>query len=75
MFKFVKCSKLFPPAAWADLKFLSMDREQLAIGMLKWTKNPIHHSLTQINEEDKLTQKLAKEMFKNIMGCAFSHFA
>ena len=47
MFKFVKYSKLFPPAAWADLKFLSMDREQLALGMLKWTKNPIHHSLTR----------------------------
>jgi hypothetical protein len=72
MFKFVKYGKLYPPQAWADLKFLSMDRHELALGMLKHTKNPIHHSLTQINEEDKLTQKLAKEMFKNIMGCQSS---
>lgn len=69
MFKFHKFGKLYPPQAWADLKFLSMDRDQLAAGQLKWTKNPIHNSLTQIPEEDKLTQKLAKEMFKNIMGC------
>jgi myosin heavy subunit len=68
MFKFVKYGKLYPNNAWADLKFLSMDREQLASGMLRWTKQPIHNSLTQIPEEDKLTQKLAKELFKNILG-------
>lgn len=68
-----KFGKLYPPQAWADLKFLSMDRDQLAAGQLKWTKNPIHNSLTQIPEEDKLTQKLAKEMFKNIMGCQWTH--
>jgi len=68
LFKFPKYPRLFPPAAWADLKFLSMDREQLAMGMLRHTKNPIHHTLTQIREDDKTTHKLAKELFKNIMG-------
>ena len=68
MFKFVKYGKLYPPAAWADLKFLSLARDELAAGMLKHSKNPIHNSLTQIPEEDKVTQKLAKEMFKNILG-------
>jgi len=67
-FKFHKYGKLYPREAWADLKFLSMDREQLAVGMLKHTKSSIHHSLTQIEEEDKVTQSLAKAMFKNILG-------
>jgi hypothetical protein len=62
--QFIKYAKLYPALAWSELKFLSMDRDQLALGMLKWTKNPIHNSLTQIAEEDKVTQKLAKEMFK-----------
>lgn len=64
MFKFVKYGKLYPNSAWADLKFLTLDREQLAMGMLKWNKNPIHNSLTQIPEEDKITNRLAKDMFK-----------
>ncbi len=67
-FKFPKYGKLYPREAWADLKFLCMDREQLALGMLKHTKNTIHNSLTQIDEEDKITQGLAKAMFKNILG-------
>ena len=67
--------KLYPREAWADLKFLSMDREQLALGMLRHTKSAIHNSLTQIDEEDKVTQSLAKAMFKNILGSAHKRFA
>jgi hypothetical protein len=68
MFKFPKYGKLYPPAGWADLKFLSLDREELAKGMLRHTKSCIHNSLTQIADEDKITQKLAISCFKNILG-------
>jgi hypothetical protein len=68
MFKFAKYPKLYGPQAWADLKFLSMSRDELAMGYLKWNKEPIHAPLTQIPDINKLALKLAKQMFKNILG-------
>jgi len=58
--------KLRKPQAWADLKFLSLDREKLAAGMRKHTTQPIHAPLTEIISKEQA--KIAETMFKNIMG-------
>lgn len=71
IYKFVKYGKLYPPMAWAELKFISLNREELALGMLKWSKTPIHDPLTQMPKmtpEEKKRRDLATDMFKNIMG-------
>jgi len=66
LFAFHKFAKLYPPIAWADLKLLTLKREELARGMLSWTKSSIHAPLTQI--EDKLLAKEATRVFKNELG-------
>ena len=68
MFTFNKYPRLHAPAAWADQKFISMNKEQLSQGMLRWTKVPIHAPLTQISPENKVATRLSKNLFKNVMG-------
>lgn len=51
---------------WADLKLISFSRDELAAGMRKHTKEPIHDPLTEIN--DPKQAKACKNMFKNILG-------
>ena len=66
MFVFDNYAKLRSREAWADLKFVSFSREELAAGMRKHTKEPIHDPLTEINDDRQV--KAVKLMFKNILG-------
>ena len=68
MFTFNKYPRFHAPMAWAEMKFISMNRQELANGMLRWTKEPIHAPLTQVNPENKVAYRLSKNLFKNIMG-------
>ena len=68
MFVFHKYPRFHPPAQWADQKFLSMNKQELANGMLRWTKTPIHAPLTQVNPDNKVAFRLAKNLFKNVLG-------
>ena len=68
MFTFHKYPRFHPPAVWADQKFISMNKQELANGMLRWTKVPIHSPLTQVNPENKVAYRLSKTLFKNVLG-------
>ncbi len=65
MFVLDNYPKLRSPAGWADLKFISFNRELLTAGARKHTKDPIHNSLTELESPQ---DKIAQNMFKNIMG-------
>lgn len=62
MFNFDNYSKLRSREGWADLKFVSFSRDELAAGMRKHTKDPIHDPLTEISDPKQV--KIAKNMFK-----------
>jgi len=66
LFAFDNYSKLRTREGWADLKLISFSRDELAAGMRKHTKDPIHDPLTEINDPKQV--KVAKLMFKNILG-------
>lgn len=51
MFTFEKFGVLRTNMEWANMKFLSFNKEELAMGMLAWTKNPIHASLTRLDSK------------------------
>jgi hypothetical protein len=65
MFVLDNFGKLRSPAGWADLKFISFNRELLAASCRKHTKDPIHNSLTELESPQ---DKIACNLFKNIMG-------
>lgn len=65
MFSFDNYAKLRTREAWADMKFVSFSRDELAAGMRKHTKDPIHDPLTEINDDKQI--KACKNMFKNIL--------
>ncbi len=65
MFEFSKYGPLYQPLEWASFKLLSFSKDELAATMLTWTDVPIHNSLTQL---DSRHNKLAKTVFKNVMG-------
>lgn len=65
LFQFEKFGVLRDRMEWASMKFLSFNKEELAMTMLIWTNNPIHASLTQL---DSNLNKIAKAAFKNIFG-------
>lgn len=65
-FQFQKYSQLHSPANWVSLKFMCLNKEELQLSMLKHTNNPIHNSLTQV--QDKQVQKLSKQTFKNLLA-------
>jgi hypothetical protein len=48
-----------------SLKFISFNRELLAAGCRKHTKEPIHNALTELESKE---DKIAQNMFKNVMG-------
>jgi hypothetical protein len=73
LFSFSKYMKLYSPVAWADFKFISLKREELARGMLRHSKDTIHQTLTDMTgllAQDQKTQlsKIACRTFKNILG-------
>jgi len=73
MFEFKKYNQLEDPKGWADLKFLCFNKDALAQGFLKHSKDAIHSSLqdlsTQIASDGKTKMKsLALKIFKNILG-------
>lgn len=72
MFDFKSYGKLYDGVTWADFKFVTFAREELARSMLKWSKPPIHMSLLNIeNEMDSMQKPLNKrsvKLFKNILG-------
>ena len=51
---------------FASQKLLTTDRKKLSMGMMYWSKQPIHTSLTEM--EDPILLKLAQKSFKNILG-------
>lgn len=63
-FSFNKYPKLYAPDYWASKKFLG-SKEEIAAGMLKWSKSPIHYALTKLPNSQ--LRSLAPKMFKNIM--------
>lgn len=71
-FQFQTYHGLFKPADWASYKWVTFNREELAAGMLKWTKHPLHQSLTDLIDKKDLNgkplNKLAMHGFKNILG-------
>jgi len=66
MFGVLQYKSLRTPKDFAAQKMVTTDRKKLAMGMMFWTKHPIHTSLTDI--EDPLMLKLAKKAFKNVLG-------
>jgi len=66
MFGVLQFKSLRTPKDYAAQKMVTTDRKKLAMGMMYWTKHPIHTSLTDI--EDPLMLKLAKKAFKNVLG-------
>lgn len=66
MFGVLQFKSLRSPKDYANQKLVTTDRKKLAMGMMMWTKHPIHTSLTDI--EDPLILKLAKKSFKNVLG-------
>jgi len=66
MFRFHKYNQLLSMEEWASLKFFTMNRDLLAMGMLKATADSIHAPLCNIT--DKLALKAAPKVFKNIQG-------
>lgn len=63
MFVFEQWNGLRKPEDFAKAKLLG--RDNLKLGMLKWTKSPIPTSLTTI---DPLSVKSATRLFKNVLG-------
>ena len=78
MFKFQKFIKLYTPVDWAACKLISFNREELAKGMLKWSKDPFHQSLLELVGPDGKPllapdmktkySSMACRMFKNVLG-------
>jgi len=68
MFVFNKYPRFHNQQTWAEMKLLTMDRQELANSMLRWTKTPIHAPLTTLPIENKIAQRMAKNLFKNILG-------
>ena len=66
MFTVLQFKSLRTGKDFASQKLVTTDRKKLAMGMMYWTKTPIHTSLTDI--EDPQILKLAKRSFKNILG-------
>mmetsp|Transcript_41208 Transcript_41208/g.68864 ORF Transcript_41208/g.68864 Transcript_41208/m.68864 type:complete len:1215 (-) Transcript_41208:481-4125(-) len=65
MFKIKNFSRLRKPQGWASLKFLCLDRKKLEAGMMKFEKNKIHASLTNL---EKHHEKDARTIFKTIQA-------
>ena len=71
LFVFSSYPKLQSPQQWAEQKFLSLNKSELAGTMLIHSKQAIHSPLTQLpqsNAKQKEIYKLAKNMFKYILG-------
>ena len=66
MFEWALYPQLRSPKDWADMKFISLNREKLAAGAHKFTKDSIHVALTET--EDSKQCDMACRMFKNIQG-------
>jgi len=66
-FELAAFTKLRTPQGWANLKLLTMNREQLAKGMLKHSKYPIHAAMTEM-PHGVGNNNLAIKLFKNLMG-------
>jgi len=66
MFAFDNYSRLRSKEGWADMKLISFSRDELAAGMRRHTKDPIHDPLTEITDAKRT--KAMKNMFKNILG-------
>jgi len=67
--------RIYPPTVWAEMKFLSLDRQALASSMIKWTENPIHDSLTKVGEFHSMVdqpqqQPAASPLMMNGMSAA-----
>jgi hypothetical protein len=71
MFELSKWDKFYDPTAWASKKLFCLDREALAKGMLKHSKEPIHHCLSKIDkvlDPKRIAKHLCTTMAKNVMG-------
>mmetsp|Transcript_14936 Transcript_14936/g.28233 ORF Transcript_14936/g.28233 Transcript_14936/m.28233 type:complete len:3070 (+) Transcript_14936:85-9294(+) len=66
-FELANFTKLRTPAGWAALKVFTMNREQLANGMLKHSKYDIHAAMTEMTHGVG-NNAMARKMFKNLMG-------
>lgn len=66
MFIWQNYPKLYNPLTWSDMKFISFDKDNLAKTMLIHTIQPIHSTLTQINNKE--LSKIGKNIFKNMLG-------
>lgn len=66
LFVFENYPKLRTNEGWANLKFISLSRDELGRGMKRWTRDPIHAPLTEI--PDGRQSKTAITMFKNVLG-------
>ena len=64
MFQFAKYPNLKKPAQFA--RRFGLTHESLKNGMLSWTSEPLHTSLTKM--DDPRAKKAATKMFKNMMG-------
>ena len=58
MFQIHLYSNLYSKTVWANFKFISMDRVTLADSMLSWSKDVIHHSLTNCAKNNKKSTKI-----------------
>ena len=57
MFEVKNYGRMKRPDFWAAEKFLNFSPEERAAGMLKWTKDSIHTSLTELKHNDPATLK------------------
>ncbi len=65
LFSFEAFARLRHPIDFANQKLLTMNRQELADGMLKWTTSPLHTSLVKL---DGPLVKDAKMIHKSILG-------
>ena len=66
LFSIHQCKSLRTPKDFAQLKLVTTDRKKLAMGMMHFTKNVIHTSLSDF--QDPLLIKVSIKTFKNILG-------